>query len=110
MKKNPKKMALIGLAASVVFGTAGCGSPIGREADGVYGPPPPETTEVTTEITTEQNEVPAVYGPPEWFTEEENIPVTSEEDGKNEVTETTEEVTVGMNEMEDVYGPPVEDQ
>lgn len=87
MKVNKKKMALIGLAASTLFTVSGCGE---NEASGVYGPPietrevteqqindpvygPPEesgdteeksTTEITTEITTESNELQTDYGPP----------------------------------------------
>ena len=49
MKKNSKKIALIGLAASVVFGTSACG--------------PPE--EMTGDITEEDNVLEDVYGPPE---------------------------------------------
>ncbi len=36
MRKNPKKIALIGLAASVVFGTSACAN---NEPADVYGPP-----------------------------------------------------------------------
>ena len=38
VKTNPKKIALIGLAASVVFGTSGC-SFIHNNEPKVYGPP-----------------------------------------------------------------------
>ena len=82
MKKNPKKIALMGLAASVLFGATACGS---NRQPAVYGPAP-SPDDNTTEITTEINEEPTVYGPPEMFESqfvpEENIP-------------------------EDVYGPPM---
>ena len=60
MRKNPRKIALIGLAASVVFGTSACAN---NEPADVYGPP-------TEEITEDHNEIPTVYGPPEDMTEE----------------------------------------
>jgi len=101
MKKNPKKIALMGLAASVLFGATACGS---NRQPAVYGPAP-NPDDNTTEITTEVNEEPAVYGPPEWFDEEAD-PVT-ESDNDNDQTETTEEITVEDNEPEEVYGPPV---
>jgi hypothetical protein len=52
MKKNSKKIALIGLAASVLLGTAGCGN---NEPVVTYGPPV-TSGETETEITEESTE------------------------------------------------------
>lgn len=94
MRKNPRKIALIGLAASVVFGTSACGN---NEPAEVYGPP------VTTQATTEDNEISGVYGPPtEEITEDHNETPTVY--GPPE--DMTEEITVEDNQLEDVYGPP----
>jgi hypothetical protein len=101
MKKNPRKMAMIGLAASMLFTTTSCGVNRG-ETD--YGPPITDPVK----ITTESNEIEAVYGPPEDMTEEESV--TTESEGENTEAETTEEISVFENELEDVYGPPIEDQ
>ena len=46
MKVNPRKIAIIGLAASTLFGMAGCGK---NEEPDVYGAPIP------TNITEEEN-------------------------------------------------------
>ena len=91
MKRNPKKIALMGLAASVVFGASACGA--SREPN-VYGPP------VTTEMTTDENEISAVYGPPstEMTTDENEIPTV--------YGPPSTEITTEQNEMPDVYGPP----
>ena len=96
MRKNPRKIALIGLAASVVFGTSACAN---NEPADVYGPP------VTTQATTEDNEISGVYGPPtEEITEDHNeIPTVY---GPPE--DMTEEITVEDNQLEDVYGPPAD--
>lgn len=95
MKMNSKKIALIGLAASVVFGTSACGN---NEQPGVYGPP------VTTQAATEDdNEPSAVYGPPtEEITEDHNETPTVY--GPPE--EMTGDITEEDNVLEDVYGPP----
>lgn len=96
MRKNPKKIALIGLAASVVFGTSACAN---NEPADVYGPP------VTTQATTEDNEISGVYGPPtEEITEDHNETPTVY--GPPE--DMTEEITVEDNQLEDVYGPPAD--
>lgn len=100
MRKNPKKIALIGLAASVVFGTSACG---GNEPAGVYGPP------VTTQMTTEDNELTEVYGPAiEDFTEDDNEAPTVYGPPQDMTEDTTEEITVEDNQLEDVYGPPAD--
>lgn len=103
MKKNPKKIAMMGLAATVLFNTTACRA---NSQPAVYGPDPSRDT---TEITTESNIEDAVYGPPEWF-EEEGNPVTSESDGNDDKTEAPEQITVEDNEVSDVYGPPVGDE
>ncbi len=96
MRKNPRKIALIGLAASVVFGTSACAN---NEPADVYGPP------VTTQATTEDNEISGVYGPPtEEITEDHNETPTVY--GPPE--DMTEEITVEDNQLEDVYGPPAD--
>ena len=82
MKVNPKKAALIGLAASTLFGTSSCGASNNEEPT-VYGPPQSFSTaspseQEIIEVTEDQNLTPVVYGPP----------------------------TVEDNENEDVYGPP----
>ena len=96
MRKNPRKIALIGLAASGVFGTSACAN---NEPADVYGPP------VTTQATTEDNEISGVYGPPtEEITEDHNETPTVY--GPPE--DMTEEITVEDNQLEDVYGPPAD--
>ena len=96
MRKNPRKIALIGLAASVVFGSSACAN---NEPADVYGPP------VTTQATTEDNEISGVYGPPtEEITEDHNETPTVY--GPPE--DMTEEITVEDNQLEDVYGPPAD--
>ena len=96
MKKNPRKIALIGLAASVIFGAAGCNSQSNEESD-VYGPP------VT--ITEDENQLEDVYGPPVDI--DENSKETEEDtESKEEKTEGVTEVNEDRNEMETVYGPP----
>ena len=96
MRKNPRKIALIGLAASVVFGTSACAN---NEPADVYGPP------VTTQATTEDNEISGEYGPPtEEITEDHNETPTVY--GPPE--DMTEEITVEDNQLEDVYGPPAD--
>ena len=53
MKVNPKKAAMIGLAASTLFATTGCGMlPGSNEPTTVYGPP--EYFEEVEEDTTEE--------------------------------------------------------
>ena len=76
MKINPKKAALIGLAASTMFTVTGCGANVSQnEEPEVYGPPviseepaeePTTSDQTTTEeiIMPQQNEEPTVYGPP----------------------------------------------
>ena len=96
MRKNPRKIALIGLAASVVFGTSACAN---NEPADVYGPP------VTTQATTEDNEISGVYGPPtEEITEDHNETPTV----YGHPEDMTEEITVEDNQLEDVYGPPAD--
>ena len=96
MRKNPRKIALIGLAASVVFGTSACAN---NEPADVYGPP------VTTQATTEDNEISGVYGPPtEEITEDHNETPTVY--GPPE--DMTEEITVEDKQKKDVYGPPAD--
>ncbi len=64
MKINKKKMALIGLAATTLFGVPGCGR---NEESDVYGVPIPST------VTEQQNIADGVYGPPdEMMTETED--------------------------------------
>jgi type IV pilus biogenesis protein CpaD/CtpE len=55
MRKNPKKIALIGLAASVLFGTAGC-NPINNNEPKVYGPPEEYIEETEEEPETDITE------------------------------------------------------
>ena len=96
MRKNPRKIAHIGLAASVVFGTSACAN---NEPADVYGPP------VTTQATTEDNEISGVYGPPtEEITEDHNETPTVYVPPED----MTEEITVEDNQLEDVYGPPAD--
>ena len=76
MKINPKKAALIGLAASTMFTATGCGANVSQnEEPEVCGPPviseepaeePTTSDQTTTEeiIMPQQNEEPTVYGPP----------------------------------------------
>ena len=59
MKANPKKIALIGLAASVVFGTSGC-SLFHNNEPKVYGPP--ETIQEEGNIESEEINVIYVTG------------------------------------------------
>ena len=100
MRKNPRKIALIGLAASVVFGTSACAN---NEPADVYGPP------VTTQATTEDNEISGVYGPAiEDFTEDDNEAPTVYGPPQDMTEDTTEEITVEDNQLEDVYGPPAD--
>ena len=74
MKVNNKKMALIGLAASTLFGVAGCGR---NEEPDVYGVPIPTT------VTEQQNISEGVYGPPDQM-----MPESTE--GRTESTDRTE--------------------
>ena len=74
MKVNNKKMALIGLAASTLFGVAGCGR---NEEPDVYGVPIPTT------VTEHQNIAEGVYGPPDQM-----MPESTE--GRTESTDRTE--------------------
>ena len=74
MKVNNKKMALIGLAASTLFGVAGCGR---NEEPDVYGVPIPTT------VTEQQNIAEGVYGPPDQM-----MPESTE--GRTESTDRTE--------------------
>ena len=101
MKINPRKAALIGLAATTVFTAAGC-APGFNQHENVYGPPewygpdePGNNTKPAVtdrpEITPDLNEIEAVYGPPEMFD-----PGYSEDNP----------ITPAQNELEDVYGPP----
>lgn len=67
MKINPRKAAMIGLAASTMFSTTGCGFLAeNNEPTTVYGPP--EWFD-NTDPSNNYNE--DVYGPPEWFEEDE---------------------------------------
>ncbi len=67
MKVDPKKAAMIGLAATTVFATAGCGMlPGSNEPTTVYGPP-----EWFGDVDPSENYNEDVYGPPEWFGEVE---------------------------------------
>lgn len=50
MKKNSRKMAFIGLAASVLFGTAGC-SPFQNNEPKVYGPAEPSYEDSSSQDT-----------------------------------------------------------
>ncbi len=94
MKKNPKKAALIGLAASVLFGATACAEQ--PAPDAVYGPP-------SSMVTTEDNELTGVYGPPvEEITEDHNETPTV-------YGPPDDQITVEDNELEDVYGPPVDE-
>ncbi len=52
MKVNPKKIAIIGLAASVLFGTAGC-EVFHNSEPKVYGPPDAIEEESTEETESE---------------------------------------------------------
>ncbi len=82
MKINPKKAALIGLAASTVFTLSGCDN---NETPTVYGP--------ETDIRVNQNAQEKVYGPPEMIDEQEKaaeVPTIDPAD----------------NDVECVYGPP----
>jgi hypothetical protein len=92
MKINPKKAALIGLAATTLFSASGCS--MSKNAD-VYGPPdmmesddPIDTEVPKATITPEENKQETVYGPSEMF--EEQKPTLDPAD----------------NETVDVYGPP----
>ena len=76
MKIDPRKAALIGLAATTVFSVAGCGL---NEPNSVNDPPssieyqgseePTETPSDTPGplIRPDYNNEEPVYGPPEWF-------------------------------------------
>ena len=83
MKVRPKKAALIGLAATTLFGTAACGK--NKVTDNTDN----------NQVTTEENQVEVIYGPPNMMTTEET-------------TEATTEITTSSNEIEDVYGPPAD--
>jgi Membrane-associated lipoprotein involved in thiamine biosynthesis len=80
MKVNPRKIAIIGLAASTLFGMAGCGK---NEEPDVYGAPIP------TNITEEENMIPTVYGPPEDYSED--VTEDSTEKKTEDTTAATEE-------------------
>ena len=82
MKINPKKAAMIGVAATTLFTLVACED---NRQPNVYGPAP--------DINVEQNEPETVYGPPEMF--------------ENDATKAPE-VTINPsdNELEEVYGPP----
>ena len=63
MKINPKKAAMIGLAASTMFATTGCGFMAHvNEPTTVYGPP-----EYFENTNPNDNYNEDVYGPPEYF-------------------------------------------
>ena len=82
MKINPKKAALIGVAATTLFTLAACDD---NRQPNVYGPAP--------DVQVEDNEPETVYGPPEAFEQDET-----------EAPEAT--ISPEDNEIVDVYGPP----
>ncbi len=94
MKIRPKKAALIGLASSVLFSSAGC-----EEKN-------KDTTETTQTIMTTENEPVAVYGPPEDFTERLTVDNNDMPTVYGPPSSMTEAPTVDQNELPDVYGPP----
>lgn len=99
MKVNKKKAALIGLAATTLFGAAGCGR---NEEPDVYGVPIPAT------VTEQQNIADGVYGPPnEMMTESERTTENIERRTESDTESTT--VNVEDNMPVPVYGPDIED-
>ena len=99
MKINAKKMALIGLAASTLFGTSGCQTK-DNETPEVYGPP----IENTTEYKDNTQETTATISTTEEKTEEK-----SEEITETITNESMDNISPESNEMEAVYGPPPAD-
>ena len=82
MKINPKKAALIGVAATTLFTLSAC------DDSEPASPPAPSV---------EQNAPDTVYGPPEYFEDETPTPEAEQE-----------LITPDQNEIVDVYGPPPE--
>ncbi len=92
MKINPKKALLIGLAATTLFGTAGCETRDNEEPD-VYGPP---MDDVVIEENTGND-----------YTEEKTTEeITTEEKTTEKITTEAPKVNVDDNEPAVVYGPP----
>lgn len=87
MKINPKKAALIGLAATTAFAVSGCWSKQ-NEIETLYGPP---------EMLVDDNELEDVYGPP--VGEEDDI-IYDEEIEEQDPTKPESNIA------EAVYGPP----
>lgn len=104
MRVNRKKAALIGLAATTLFGVAGCGR---NEEPDVYGSPIPTT------VTEQQNMETGVYGPPDDMgmgLSEERTEEATERETTGRIESTSEKATVDVqqNVPEPVYGPETE--
>ena len=105
MKINPKKAALIGLAASTLFSATGCST---SEPVNVYGPPNVMGSEGPEATMDPGNNSPdKVYGPPESI--ETMDPADNEPEtvyGPPEMFEDEPTISPADNDPVEVYGPP----